>query len=129
MLITGEGNALACGENLVIIELHSMIELNTTEYKKSLLFFTFKLQLIGIHAPILGWSVTVFLTLAVSTFLFSMKFISLLLTFTLSLLSSLSVQKLCSHLSLLPNLLLGLLTDLLSEPLLPPFLLCIMIYY
>ena len=72
-----------------------MIESNTTECKKSLFFLLFKLQWIGIHYPILGWSVTVFFTFAAN------KFNSHSLHFSLSLLSSFSVHNLFSHLSLL----------------------------
>ena len=50
-----------------------------------MLFFTFKMQLIGIHSAILGWSVTVFLTLAIKKFFPPMKLISPIIFFTLSL--------------------------------------------
>ena len=101
--------------------MRSMIELNTTGYKKSLLLFSFKLQLIGIHSPIPGRSVTVFFTLAIKKFFSLMKLISPFLLLFSSSSFSLSVHIL-SHLSLLPALLLGplpcLLLELLSDLLL-----------
>ena len=104
--MAGDCNTPAWSENLDTTRLSSMIVFNSTGFKKSLLFFWFKLQTIGIHFPCLSWSITVFFTNDTQWHESPL--------FSFFILTSLSVHIPFPHLALLPDLLFDLLSFKLS---------------